>query len=268
MSRIENTFKTLSRPALITFIMAGDPDLKTSLDVLKILPKAGADLIEIGMPFTDPVADGPVIQLAGQRALNAGANMVQTLSMVREFRKENQTTPIILMGYANPVHAFGADTFLKEAQNAGVDGLILVDLPPEEDDGLSARAKAHDIDLIRLITPTTTPERLGTLLQGAGGFLYYVSITGVTGAAKADPQSLKPHLDAIRTQTKLPLAVGFGIRTPDDAAAMGAVADAVVVGSAIVQTMADGKPNAPARVEAQVKALAEAVRKIASRNAA
>lgn len=261
MSRIETTFKALSRPALITFIMAGDPDHITSLDVLKLLPKAGADLIEIGMPFTDPVADGPVIQLAGQRALNAGANMGQTLSMVREFRKENQTTPIILMGYANPVHAYGIETFLKDAQDAGIDGLILVDLPPEEDaelkdGGLSAKAKAHNIDLIRLITPTTTPERLKTLLHGASGFLYYVSITGVTGAAQATPEALKPHLDEIRKQTSLPIAVGFGIRSPEDAARMGAVADAVVVGSAIVQTIANDET---AKLPAQISALSKAL---------
>ena len=258
MSRIEKTLSALSRPALITFIMAGDPDARTSMDVLKALPDAGADIIELGMPFTDPMADGPVIQLAGGRALSAGANMNQTLQMVRDFRTGNDTTPIVLMGYFNPVMQYGADKFAKDAAEAGVDGLIIVDLPPEEADEILSYATEKELDIIRLITPTTTQDRLDKILDGASGFLYYVSITGVTGAASADLDAIKPHIEQIKKQTDIPVAIGFGIKTPEDAKNMGELADAVVVGSSIVNTIAE-KQDSQAITE-QVSALSAALK--------
>lgn len=258
MSRIEQTFKTLDRPALITFIMAGDPDTKTSLEILKSLPNAGADIIELGMPFTDPMADGPTIQLAGNRALSAGANMHQTLQMVRDFRSSNNETPIVLMGYFNPILQYGTDQFMNDAADAGIDGLIIVDLPPEEADEALSTAKSKNIDIIRLITPTTTKERLPKVLEGASGFLYYVSITGVTGAASADLSAIKPHIEEIKRETSLPVAIGFGIKTPEDAANMGKIADAIVVGSSIVQTIAEKQD--PQSVSKQVQSLASALK--------
>ena len=256
MSRIKNTFEQLDRPALITFIMAGDPDAQTSMDVLKALPDAGADIIELGMPFTDPMADGPTIELAGGRALKAGASMQQTLEMVRDFRQTNDTTPIVLMGYFNPIMQYGAKKFAKDASEIGVDGLIIVDLPPEEADEMLGNAKDNNLDIIRLITPTTDEKRLPKILNGASGFLYYVSITGVTGAAQADIETLKPHIEQIKTQTDLPVAIGFGIKTPEDAKKFGEIADGVVVGSSIVQTIIDNKENASDSVTSQVSALA------------
>jgi tryptophan synthase alpha chain len=258
MSRIEKTLSTLDRPALITFIMAGDPDAQTSLDVLKSLPDAGADIIELGMPFTDPMADGPTIQLAGGRALDAGANMNQTLQMVRDFRAGNDTTPIVLMGYYNPIMQYGPVKFVEDAAQAGVDGLIIVDLPPEEADETLKAAKDKGLDIIRLITPTTTNERLAKILDGASGFLYYVSITGVTGAASADLTAIKPHIEEIKGQTDIPIAIGFGIKTPEDAKNMGELADAVVVGSSIVNTVAESRDVS--KVSAQVSALAGALK--------
>ncbi len=262
MSRIEHTFKALDRPALVTFITAGDPDYAASLKVLKALPDAGADIVEIGMPFTDPVADGPVIELAGQRALNAGASMGQTLKMVREFRANDQNTPIVLMGYMNPIFAYGIEAFAKDAASAGVDGLIIVDLPPEESADLQKAANAHGIDIIRLITPTTDEKRLKTLLEGASGFLYYVSITGVTGTVSADLSAIAPHIEMIKTHTNLPVAVGFGIKTPEDVKNMAKIADAVVVGSAIVQNIADLKnsANLDEVIAKQVKSLSSALK--------
>lgn len=242
MSRLETKFKALAeqnRKALVTFIMAGDPDAERSLNVLKALPEAGADVIELGMPFTDPAADGLTIQLAGQRALESGMTLRKTLQMVRDFREGNDTTPIVFMGYANPIFSYGFDAFAKDAAEAGVDGLIIVDLPPEEDQDLRAAANGNGIDMIRLITPTTTGARLDKVLDGASGFLYYVSITGVTGTAKADVSALKPHIDEIKSKTDLPLAIGFGIKTPEDAKAMAAIGDAVVVGSSIVDKIKD-----------------------------
>ena len=246
MSRIDTTFESLKksgRTALVTFIMAGDPDLESSLKVLKALPESGADIIEIGMPFTDPAADGVTIQRAGQRALKAGADMKYTLQMVRDFREGNDTTPIILMGYANPLYAYGLEKFAKDAKKAGVDGLIIVDLPPEEDEELRQYTDALSIDMIRLITPTTDENRLSTVLKGASGFLYYVSITGVTGTAKANLDNMKPHIDMIKSKTDLPLAIGFGIKTPNDAQEMSALGDAVVVGSSIVDKIKDISDN-------------------------
>ncbi|MGB0719218.1 MAG: tryptophan synthase subunit alpha [Bdellovibrionales bacterium] len=262
MTRIEKTLSALNRPALVTFITAGDPGHTQSLKILKALPEAGADIIELGMPFTDPMADGPVIDLASQRALKGGANMQRTLDMVREFRTSNIETPIILMGYANPIHAYGLEKFCADAAAAGVDGLIIVDLPPEESAELETHAKNNAIDLIRLVTPTTDEARLKTLLRGASGFLYYVSITGVTGAKKADLDTIAPHIASIKEQSGMNVAIGFGIKTPEDAANFGRIGDAVVVGSAIVQTIADNKdaPDLPAKIAAQVSALAQALK--------
>lgn len=263
-NRIQTTFdkiKAEGRAALITFIMAGDPDHETSLNVLKSLPEAGADIIELGMPFTDPMADGPTIELAGNRALQAGANMKQTLSMVSDFRIGNTETPIVLMGYFNPIMAYDIETFMQDAGKAGIDGLIIVDLPPEEADDTIAAAKAQNIDIIRLITPTTDEKRLPTVLQGAGGFLYYVSITGVTGAASADLSAIKPHIDYIKTQTDIPVAIGFGIKTPQDAKDMAEIADGVVVGSSIVQTIFEtAKTQDLEPVKEQVNALSSALK--------
>ncbi len=237
MSRIKQTFAALDRPALITFITAGDPDLKTSQAAMDALANSGADIIELGMPFSDPMADGETIQKANIRALKNNANMIQTLKMVQDFRSKNESTPIVLMGYYNPVLTYGLEKFANDAAKSGVDGLIIVDLPPEESKPLQTAIKKCSIDLIRLITPTTNESRLKTLLNGASGFLYYVSITGVTGAASANLNAIKPHIQDIKTHTDLPVAIGFGIKTPDDAAKMGEIADGVVVGSSIVSTM-------------------------------
>ncbi|MCK5384147.1 MAG: tryptophan synthase subunit alpha [Alphaproteobacteria bacterium] len=237
MSRIEQRFQALKeegRSALVTFIMAGDPDYVRCLDVLKSLPEAGADIIELGMPFSDPAADGEIIQFAGQRALKAGTKMRHILQMVTEFRVGDADTPIILMGYANPIYTYGLGEFSRDAREAGVDGLIIVDLPPEEDAPLQKVAKAEGLDIIRLVTPTADEARLKVILEGASGFLYYVSITGVTGAAVANTQELKPHIEMIKSATDLPVAIGFGIKTPEDAVSMGKIGDGVVVGSAIV----------------------------------
>jgi tryptophan synthase alpha chain len=257
MSRIEETFKALERPALVSFITACDPDYDTSLAAFKALADSGADIIELGMPFTDPMADGPVIQLASERALKAGGSMVRTFEMVRSFRADNTHTPIVLMGYFNPLMQYGIEAFAKDAAEAGVDGLIIVDLPPEESDELIAALDAAGVDFIRLITPTTDEARLGKLLKGASGFLYYVSITGVTGAASADMDAVSAHIETIKQHTDLPVAIGFGIKSPDDAAAMGAIGDAVVVGSALVQALLD---NGVSAVSEKVEALSAALR--------
>jgi tryptophan synthase alpha chain len=258
MTRLDRIFESLDRPALVTFTTAGDPDHNKSLALMKALPGAGADIIELGMPFTDPMADGPVIQLASQRALEAGANMHRTLEMVRAFREDNQNTPVILMGYANPVMAYGFEAFAKDAAGAGVDGIIIVDIPPEEDAELRATLSAHGLAMIRLITPTTDEKRLVKLLDGAGGFLYYVSITGVTGAASANLEALEPHIETIRKHTDLPIAIGFGIKTPGDAARMGRIGDAVVVGSSIVENLRETQDISA--VVDQVQALSGALR--------
>lgn len=238
MSRISTTFQNLKRPALITFITAGDPDAARSFEILKALPAAGADIIELGMPFTDPMADGPVIQAAGLRALKTGANMQQTLKMVQQFRAGNSTTPIVLMGYANPILQYGNEKFCVDSAKAGVDGLIIVDLPPEESEELESAAKKNGLDFIRLLTPTTKDDRIPTVVKNASGFLYYVSVTGITGAAKASPETIRPHIEQIRKHTKLPIAIGFGIKTPEDVKALAKIGDAVVVGSAIINTIA------------------------------
>ncbi|MCB1840958.1 MAG: tryptophan synthase subunit alpha [Rhodospirillales bacterium] len=241
MRRLAQTFETLKaekRTGLITFIMGGDPDFETSLAVLNALPESGADIIEIGMPFSDPMADGPVIQKAGQRALSAQTNLKKIFELVRSFRKKNTTTPLVLMGYANPVYRYGIDPFALDCAESGVDGVIIVDLPPEEDQRVREAIGNQFVDMIRLVTPTSDSGRLEKIADGATGFLYYVSITGITGAAKANQKNVQTHIAAIRQKTDLPIAIGFGIKTPNDAQEMSGLGDAVVVGSSIVEKIA------------------------------
>jgi tryptophan synthase alpha chain len=245
MTRIDRQFARLKaegKKAFVTYIMAGDPDFETSLAVMKGLPAAGVDIIELGMPFTDPMADGPTIQLAGQRALEGGQTLARTLAMAAEFRKADQTTPIVMMGYYNPIYSRGVDRFLQDALAAGVDGLIVVDLPPEEDDELCLPAQAAGLNFIRLATPTTDAKRLPKVLTNTSGFVYYVSITGITGAGAAAAGDVGPEVARIKAATDLPVIVGFGITTPDAAAAIAGVADGCVVGSAIVKEIGAGKP--------------------------
>jgi tryptophan synthase alpha chain len=270
MSRIAQKFRTLraeGRGALIPFLEAYDPDPQTSMAILAGMPAAGADLIEIGMPFTDPMADGPTIQLAGRRGLAAGATLANTLAMVRDFRQRDDTTPIVLMGYLNPILAYGEQRFCSDAACCGVDGLIVVDLPPEEADLLTAHAAAAQLDIIRLIAPTTDDRRLQTVLQGSSGFVYYVSITGITGTRTASAHELAEAIPRLRRATELPIAVGFGVRTPAQAAAAVRDADAAVVASALIDTLAasldaQGRagPDTAARVLDQIRGLADAVR--------
>jgi len=239
--RIERRFAALKgegRAGLITFLTAGDPDPETSLAVVKALPAAGADLIELGMPFTDPMADGPAIQASSLRALKAGARMTRTLAMVRAFREGDKATPIVLMGYYNPIYRYGNERFLADAKAAGVDGLIVVDLPPEEDDELCLPAKAAGLDFIRLATPTTDDRRLPAVLRNTAGFVYYVSIAGITGTRSAADADVTRAVTRLKRHTALPVAVGFGIRKPAQASAVAAVADAAVVGSALVDRIA------------------------------
>ncbi len=237
MSRIAARFQELAkanRAAFVPFITAGDPDADTTLAILEKLPAAGADLIELGIPFSDPMADGPAIQDSSQRALKNGMTLPKVLDLVRRFRKADKTTPIILMGYYNPIHAYGTARFAKDAGAAGVDGLITVDLPPEEDEVLRVPANAHNIDIVRLATPTTDDARLVTILNGAGGFLYYVSIAGVTGTKSYAQDDVRRAVARLKSQAKIPCCVGFGIRTPEQAAGIARFADGAVVGSAIV----------------------------------
>jgi tryptophan synthase alpha chain len=251
-TRIDRRFAALKaqgRAALVTFTMAGDPDYDTSLAVAKALPPAGADVIELGMPFTDPMADGPAIQAAGVRALAAGQTMRKTLALVRAFRAADDTTPIVLMGYYNPIYIYGVDRFLVDAKAAGVDGLIVVDLPPEEDAELCLPALKAGLNFIRLATPTTDDKRLPAVLANTSGFVYYVSVAGITGAAAADPKRVTEADVRIKRHTSLPVAVGFGVRSAETAAAIARGADAVVVGSALVDALrktldADGKATA------------------------
>lgn len=241
--------------------MASDPDAETSWEILRGLPAAGADVIELGFPFSDPMADGVAIQKAAQRALKAGGSLRNTLALAARFRKEDQTTPLILMGYANPVEQFGHAAFAAEAEKAGVDGAIVVDLPPEEDSELRAALKLHDISIIRLATPTTDDRRLPTVLDGVSGFLYYVSVAGVTGANSATNEHVRAAVARLKRATTLPIAVGFGVREPSAARAIAQAADAVVVGSAFVDEIAAGDAaGAPARVLRKVSQLSEAVR--------
>jgi tryptophan synthase alpha chain len=259
MTRIDDTFARLKRDgrkAFVAFVMAGDPDHDRSLAILRGLPGAGADVIEIGMPFTDPMADGPAIQRAGQRALEGGQTMTRTLDLVRAFRAGDARTPVVLMGYYNPIHARGVERFLAEAKGAGVDGLIIVDLPPEEDDELCLPAQAAGLNFIRLATPTTDDHRLPKVLTNTSGFVYYVSITGITGAAEANAAAIAPEIARIKGQTTLPVCVGFGIRSPETARAIAGIADGAVVGSAIVERIAAGE--SPEAVLAFVRSLADA----------
>ena len=259
MTRIEKRFADLAaggRKAFVSFVMAGDPDYDTSLAILRGLPGAGVDVVELGMPFTDPMADGPAIQRAGQRALEAGQTMDGTLAMVRAFREGDAETPVVLMGYYNPIYSRGVERFLAEAREAGVDGLIIVDLPPEEDDELCLPAQAAGLNFIRLATPTTDDRRLPRVLQNTSGFVYYVSITGITGAAAASAAAVGPEVARIKAATPLPVCVGFGIRTPESAAGIAGVADGAVVGTAIVERIGAGE--APERVLGFVRSLSEA----------
>jgi tryptophan synthase alpha chain len=223
----------------VTFLTAGDPDPETSLAILRALPEAGADVIELGMPFTDPMADGPAIQAAGLRALRAGQTLSKTLAMVRAFRAGDDATPIVLMGYYNPIYIYGVDRFLVDAKAVGVDGLIVVDLPPEEDDELCLPALKAGLSFIRLATPTTDDRRLPAVLANTSGFVYYVSITGITGAATPEPSQVNAAVARIKRHTRLPVAVGFGVRTAEHARAIAAGADGVVVGSALVSALKD-----------------------------
>src|SRR6188768_985403 len=269
-TRIDARFAELAkegRSVFVTFLTAGDPDPKTSLDILKALPKAGADMIEIGMPFTDPMADGPSIQAAGLRALKAGMTLKKTLEMVRGFRTDDDATPLVLMGYYNPIYIYGVDKFLADAKTAGVDGLIVVDLPPEEDEELCLPALRAGVNFIRLATPTTDDKRLPAVLANTSGFVYYVSITGITGSASANTAVVGEAVGRIKRHTKLPVCVGFGIRTPEAARGTAENADGVVVGTALVDALAaslDAEGQATAKtvtaVADLVAALAQGVR--------
>ncbi len=245
MTRIDATFARLKeqgKSAFISYVMAGDPDYDTSLELVRGLPAAGVDIIELGLPFTDPMADGPAIQLAAGRALDAGMTLAKTLDLARAFRAGDDTTPIVLMGYYNPIYSMGVEAFLVAARDAGVDGLIVVDLPPEEDEELCLPAQAAGLNFIRLATPTTDDARLPKVLQNTSGFVYYVSITGITGAASANAAAVAPEVARIKAATDLPVCVGFGIKTPETARDIASVADGAVVGSAIVAELAAGKP--------------------------
>lgn len=266
-TRIDTRFKALKaegRPGLVTFIMAGDPNLESSQEILNGLPSAGADLIEIGMPFSDPMADGPSIQLAGQRALKGGQTLAKTLTMVENFRNLDTQTPIILMGYYNPIYIYGNEKFLTDAKAAGVDGLIIVDLPPEADDELCIPAMDHNINFIRLATPTTDAERLPKVLENTSGFLYYVSITGITGAAAPDPNKVGKAVAAIKEKSGIPVAVGFGVRTAQQAADIGKGADGVVVGSALVSAIKESLDEAGNPTPSTAKAVHGLVEELAS----
>ncbi|CAN1593152.1 tryptophan synthase subunit alpha [Pseudomonas sp. B21-028] len=265
MSRLQTRFAELkqqNRAALVTFVTAGDPNYDTSLAILKGLPAAGADVIELGMPFTDPMADGPAIQLANIRALGAQQNLAKTLQMVREFRKDNSETPLVLMGYFNPIHRYGVQRFIGEALDSGVDGLIVVDMPPEHNGELCDPAQAAGLDFIRLTTPTTDDVRLPTVLNGSSGFVYYVSVAGVTGAGAATLEHVEEAVARLRRHTDLPISIGFGIRTPEQAAAIARLADGVVVGSALIDHIASAETSEQAvdGVLSLCAALADGVR--------
>ena len=266
-TRIDRRFaqlKTEGRAALVTFLTAGDPDAETSLALLRAIPAAGADVVELGMPFTDPMADGPAIQISSQRALKAGQTLKKTLDIVRAFRQADDATPLVLMGYYNPIYVYGVDRFLRDAKSAGVDGLIVVDLPPEEDEELCLPALKAGVNFIRLATPTTDDKRLPAVLANTSGFVYYVSITGITGAATPDPAKVAAAVARIKRHTKLPVAVGFGVRTAEQAAVIAAGADGVVVGSALVNALKaslDGDDKATAKtVTVVVNLVAELAR--------
>ena len=264
-TRIDTRFTELKkegRAAFVTFVMCGDPDLATSLEIIKALPKAGADIIELGMPFTDPMADGPAIQAAGLRALKAGTTLKKTLQVVRDFRAGDNVTPIVLMGYYNPIYIYGVDKFLVDAKSAGVDGLIIVDLPPEEDTELCIPAMKAGLNFIRLATPTTDDKRLPAVLANTSGFVYYVSITGITGSASADTTQVSAAVARIKRHTQLPVCVGFGIRTPDAARGIAQAANGAVVGSALIDVLKatlDSEGRATAKTVPAVADLAAAL---------
>ena len=258
MTRIDARFAALraeGKKAFVAYVMAGDPDYDTSLEIVKGLPGAGVDVIELGLPFTDPMADGPVIQLAGQRALAAGQTLEKTLALARAFREGDRDTPIVLMGYYNPIYSRGVERFLTEAKEAGIDGLIVVDLPPEEDEELCIPAQKQGLNFIRLATPTTDDRRLPKVLTNTSGFVYYVSITGITGAGAAVAGEVGPEVARIKAATDLPVVVGFGIRTPEASRGIAEVADGAVVGTAIVDLIGKGRP--PSEVLSFVKGLAD-----------
>jgi tryptophan synthase alpha chain len=267
-TRIDETFERLKgkggRPALVTFITAGDPDYQTSLDLLRALPGAGADIVELGMPFSDPMADGPAIQASSHRALKAGQTLRKTLAMVRAFREADQTTPIVLMGYYNPIYIYGPRDFARDAKSAGVDGLIVVDLPPETDEELCLPAIDAGLNFIRLATPTTDDKRLPAVLANTSGFVYYVSITGITGTRAPDAAAVEVNVSRIKRQTALPVCVGFGVKSPDQVSAIGDFADGVVVGSALVSALAnslDANGSAtPSTIENVVSLVSELAR--------
>jgi tryptophan synthase alpha chain len=270
MSRIERRFTALrkeGRAGLVTYLTAGDPDPDTSVRLFAGLASAGADLIEIGMPFSDPMADGPVIQEAGQRALRQGMNLRRTLAMVGQLRRADEATPIVLMGYYNPIYRYGAERFTHDAVAAGVDGIIVVDLPPEEDVELTGPARAAGLDVVRLATPTSDDRRLSLIVERASGFIYYVAVAGITGTRSAEAASVAAAITRLRRFTQLPIAVGFGIRTPQQSAEVARVADAAVVGSSLVQRLAlnlnpdnAAKPGLVDAVLTDVRALASGVR--------
>jgi tryptophan synthase alpha chain len=265
-TRIDARFAALKkegRSAFVTYVTAGDPDPATSLDIIRALPKAGADMIEIGMPFTDPMADGPSIQAAGLRALKAGMTLKKTLELVRGFRRDDNATPLVLMGYYNPIYIYGVDRFLSEAKSAGVDGLIIVDLPPEEDSELCLPAMRAGLNFIRLATPTTDDKRLPAVLANTSGFVYYVSITGITGAASADTAVVGAAVARIKRHTQLPVCVGFGIRTPEAARGIAAHADGAVVGTALVDALRGSLDSEGRATTRTVTAVADLAAKLA-----
>ena len=267
MTRIDARFAALKkqgRAGLVTFTMAGDPDPATALAILKRLPKAGADVIELGMPFSDPMSDGPTIQAAGQRALKQGQTLAKTLAMVRAFRATDDATPLVLMGYFNPIYVYGVDRFLADAKAAGVDGLIIVDLPPEEDEELCLPAIRAGLNFIRLATPTTDDKRLPAVLANSSGFVYYVSITGITGMAAPDPAKVANAVARIKRHTPVPVAVGFGVRTAADAASIARGADAVVVGSALVAALAKTLDTSGVATGDAVESVVTVVRELAA----
>jgi len=266
-ARMDRRFADLEaegRPALVTYFMGGDPDYDTSLSIMKALPEAGADVIELGMPFSDPMADGPAIQLAGQRALKGGQTLAKTLAMARDFRKGDDATPIVMMGYYNPIYIYGVERFLDDALAAGIDGLIIVDLPPEMDDELCVPALAKGINFIRLATPTTDEKRLPTVLKNTSGFVYYVSMTGITGSALPDTAKVAGAVRRIKEHTRLPVCVGFGVKTAEHARVIGASADGVVVGTAIVNQIANTLDRDDRATVDTVASVATMVRGLAS----
>jgi len=262
VTRLSNTFARLKkegRAAFVPFITAGDPDMETSFAILDKLPAAGADVIELGMPFTDPMADGPAVQASSVRALKSGASMAKVLEMVKKFRRTHKDTPLVLMGYYNPIHAYGTARFARDVAAAGVDGLIVVDLPLEEDEVLRVPAKAQGVDLIRFVTPTTDEARLKRIVADASGYLYYVSVAGVTGTKAVPEDEVRAAMMRVRAATNLPCTVGFGIRSPEQADAIAKVADGVVVGSAIVSKVAANLDQGRDKVIAEVLTLTEAL---------